>query len=101
MPRAVYLGDAVTAAGYRLAGLTVRTPAVGEAGLALHWALGQEAALVLVSASVAAELDEALLRRAQLALRPLLLVVPDGVGGVPAPDLAARLRAQLGMEAAA
>lgn len=99
MPRVAYLGDAVSAAGYRLAGATVRTPGPGEAGQALTWALGQ-ASLVLVSADVAAQIDEAVLRRAQLALQPLLLVVPDGIGGAKAPDLAARLRAQLGMEVA-
>jgi vacuolar-type H+-ATPase subunit F/Vma7 len=97
MPRVVYLGDAVSAAGYRLAGATVRTPAAGEAGQALAWALGR-GALVLVSADVAGQIDEAELRRAQLALQPLLLVVPDLIGGAAAPDLAARLRAQLGME---
>ncbi len=99
MPCVVYLGDAVSAAGYRLAGATVRTPGPGEAGQALAWALGQ-ASLVLISAELAVQIDEALLRRAQLALQPLLLVVPDLIGGAPAPDLAARLRAQLGMEVA-
>lgn len=100
MARAVYLGDAVSAAGYRLAGAAVRTPAAGEATAALDWALSQ-APLVLVAADVAAAVDEARLRAAQLALQPLLLVVPDLIGGCATPDLAARLRAQLGMEVAA
>jgi hypothetical protein len=34
-----------------------------------------------------------------MALQPLILIVPDARGDVPRPDLAARLRAQLGMEA--
>jgi hypothetical protein len=38
------------------------------------------------------------LRRAVSALSPLVLVVPDLQGEVPLPDLAARLRAQLGFE---
>lgn len=97
MARVVYLGDAVSAAGYRLAGAVVRTPAAGEATAALDWALSQ-GTLVLVAADVAAAVDEARLRQAQLALQPLLLVVPDLIGGSATPDLAARLRAQLGME---
>jgi hypothetical protein len=32
-------------------------------------------------------------------MSPLVLIVPDPEGGVPVPDLAARLHAQLGLEA--
>ena len=41
----------------------------------------------------------AVLRAALSALAPLVLIVPDLQGDVPLPDLAARLRAQLGLEA--
>jgi hypothetical protein len=34
-----------------------------------------------------------------MALQPLVLIVPDAQGEVTLPDLAARLRGQLGMEA--
>jgi vacuolar-type H+-ATPase subunit F/Vma7 len=94
----VYLGDEVTAAGYRLAGAYVRIPAPGEAGAALEVARARSS-LVLVSAAVAADIDAAQLRTALLALSPLVLIVPDGQGKVTRPDLAARLRGQLGMEA--
>jgi len=94
----IYLGDEVSAAGYRLAGATVRTPAAGEAPAALAWARAR-APLVLVSAAVAAQIGEAALRTALLALTPLVLIVPDLQGAVPVPDLGARLRAQLGLEA--
>jgi len=94
----IYLGDEVTAAGYRLAGAQVRTPAPGESGAALEEAHARSE-LVLVSAAVAADLDAAQLRSALLALSPLVLIVPDGQGRVVRPDLAARLRGQLGMEA--
>jgi vacuolar-type H+-ATPase subunit F/Vma7 len=95
---AVYLGDEVSAAGYRLAGAHVRTPRAGEAAVALAWARSQ-APLVLVSAAVAAGVGEAALRAALLASTPLVLIVPDLQGEVPLPDLAARLRGQLGLEA--
>ena len=94
----IYLGDEVGAAGYRLAGALVRTPAASEAPAALAWARSR-APLVLLSAAVAAQIGEGALRPALLALTPLVLIVPDSHGEVPVPDLGARLRAQLGLEA--
>jgi len=98
MTAAVYLGDEVSAAGWRLAGAAVRTPGPGEEASALAWARAQ-APLVLLSAAVAAGIGEPTLRAALSALQPLLLVMPDLHGAVPLPDLAARLRAQLGLDA--
>ena len=57
------------------------------------------APLVLVSAAVAVHIEAGQLRAALAALQPLVLIVPDAQGEVPRPDLAARLRGQLGMEA--
>jgi len=94
----IYVGDEVSAAGYRLAGVRVRTPRPGEAATALAEALAQ-APLVLLSSAVAAGIGERPLRAALSALAPLVVVVPDLQGDVPVPDLAARLRAQLGLEA--
>jgi vacuolar-type H+-ATPase subunit F/Vma7 len=98
MGAAVYLGDAVSAAGYRLAGAVVRTPAVGEEAAALAWARTQ-APLVLLSSSVALHIGDTAMRAALSAPAPLLLIVPDLLGEVPLPDLAARLRSQLGLDA--
>jgi vacuolar-type H+-ATPase subunit F/Vma7 len=98
MSAPIYLGDELSAAGYRLAGARVRTPAAGEAAQALAWAR-EQAPLVLLSAAVAAQIGEAALRPALAALAPLVLIVPDPQGEVPLPDLAARLRGQLGIEA--
>lgn len=94
----VYLGDEVSAAGWRLAGVTVRSPQPGDEAAALAWARVQ-APLVLVSAAVAAGIAAPVLRAALLALSPLVQVVPDRQGRVPLPDLAARLREQLGLQA--
>ena len=98
MPAPIYLGDEVSAAGYRLAGVDARVPTPGTEGEALARAR-REAPLVLVTASIAARVGDAELRRAVMALTPLVLVVPDLLGETPLPDLAARLRAQLGLEA--
>lgn len=93
----IYVGDEVNGAGYRLAGAEVRVPEPGRAAAALEEARSA-APLVLVSAAVAAEVPEVRLAAAVAAMTPLVLVVPDPVGGTPMPDLARRLRAQLGME---
>ena len=98
MPAPIYIGDEVSAAGYRLAGARVRTPAAGETARTLAEAR-TEAPLVLISASMAARIPESELRPALAALAPLTLVVPDLAGEVAVPDLAARLRGQLGLEA--
>lgn len=98
MKAPVYLGDEVSACGWRLAGCRVQTPSRGGETAALAAACS-DAPLVLVSAAVAAAVEPATLHRAASALAPLLLVVPDLQGQVPVPDLAARLRAQLGLEA--
>jgi vacuolar-type H+-ATPase subunit F/Vma7 len=94
----IYLGDEVTAAGFRLAGVQVRVPAPDQAGVEFAEARAL-APLVLVSAAVAKHIDAAQLRAALTALQPLVVIVPDARGEVPRPDLAARLRGQLGMEA--
>jgi len=98
MSAPVYLGDEVTAAGFRIAGLRVHVSAPGDEALALASACA-EAPLVLVAADVAARIAEPALRAAQAALAPLVLVVPDLAGATPMPDLALRLRKQLGLDA--
>jgi vacuolar-type H+-ATPase subunit F/Vma7 len=98
MSAVVYLGDEISAAGYRLAGAGVRVPRAGEEAQALAWARSQ-AELVLVSAAVAAAIGDVVLRAALSAVSPLVLIVPDPEGRAPVPDLAARLRTQLGLEA--
>jgi vacuolar-type H+-ATPase subunit F/Vma7 len=92
----IYLGDETSAAGWRLAGLRTVVPEEGAEADALA-AARTHAPLVLVAGSVAARIPEAALRAAQSALSPLILIVPDLAGG-PVPDVAARLRHQLGLE---
>jgi vacuolar-type H+-ATPase subunit F/Vma7 len=98
MTLATYLGDEISAAGWRLAGVHVRTPTPGRAQSALAEACAH-AEVVLLSARLAAEVGERPLRSVLSATSPLVLVVPDLDGKVPVADLAARLHAQLGLEA--
>lgn len=96
MKLAVYLGDEVSAAGYRLAGVDARVPERGREADALLRARS-ETALVLISATVASRLPADMLRGALRALAPLAVVVPDLQGETPLPDVAKRLRAELGL----
>lgn len=96
MATPVFVGDELSAAGFRLAGVRVRVPTAGEETEALAEARG-EASLVLVGAAVAARIDDAALRTALVAVSPLVVIVPDAQGAVAVPDLAARLRTQLGL----
>jgi vacuolar-type H+-ATPase subunit F/Vma7 len=96
MPLAIYLGDEVSAAGYRLAGVDARVPERGREADALARACA-EASLVLISATVASRLPADVLRDAKRALAPLAAVVPDLQGETPLPDVAKRLRAELGL----
>jgi len=91
-----FIGDEVSAAGFRLAGVDVHVPAA-EGAEALFRRLMGEAQLVLITAEAAARLPVDLLTRALRAPRPLVLVIPDLRGRAQPPDLASLLRRQLGM----
>ena len=97
MTAPVYIGDEISAAGWRLAGARLAVPAPGAETAALVAACAA-APLVLVSAAMAARIDPASLAKAASAMAPLVLVVPDPQGEVTLPDLAARLRGQLGLD---
>lgn len=97
MATCVFIGDAVAAAGWRLAGVHARACAPGEEADALAAAL-EEAELVLLAAESAARIPEAGLRAALRRLHPVTVIVPDLREAVPYPDVAARLKRQLGIE---
>jgi vacuolar-type H+-ATPase subunit F/Vma7 len=97
MGTVVFIGDELSAVGFRLAGLEVPPLGEGRATNVLAEAR-QTAGAILMTAAAAAgvhkhELDEAL-----LALIPPAALVPDILGVVAPPDLAQRLKAALGIE---
>ena len=94
-----YLGDEPTAAGFRLTGMHVVVPETGHETEALATAR-MHASLVLLAASVAARIPRSALQDAQAALAPLTLIVPDLRDQLQTPDIASRLRGQLGIEGA-
>ena len=93
---AEFIGDAVSAAGYRLCGVETRVADRGNALKLINDACAR-AELVLVSSSMlpyirAAELDELLART-----QPAVLIVPDVRGLHAVPDIASRINRQLGL----
>jgi hypothetical protein len=56
-----------------------------------------EASLIMLGARLASRLPAGELQRLQAGLDPPVVVVPDPVGGTPLPELATRLRRELGM----
>lgn len=96
MPAPVFIGDEITAAGYRLAGARTLVPAAGEVPAALA-AAGADSVLVLISDDCAAELPAADLERRLIAAAPLLLVVPAAPHS-SLPDAGAEIGRVLGIE---
>jgi len=97
MSSLVFIGDEVAAAGWRLAGAATRIPAPGTEHAALAAAL-EEAQLVIVAVEVAARIPEAQLRAALRRVTPVTVVAPDLREALPYPEVAARMKRQLGIE---
>lgn len=96
MFRTVFIGDRVSAAGFRLGGASVEVPAPGSEEEAFANAL-EGADLVIITAQLAGRLPPGRLAAAQAGHAPLVLVVEDARGICQPPDIAATLRRQLGM----
>lgn len=92
----VFIGDEVSAAGFRLAGLACHTPAPEQVAALFQHARG-EAGLILITAEYAAHVPEGLLAEAQREQRPLLLVIADIRGRLPPVDIVSALKRQLGL----
>ena len=97
MTTPIYIGDEVSAAGFRLAGLRIRIPEESDYQQALDWAMDQ-GPLVLISAAVANEIPVQILDNYLSSISPAVVVVPDVHGNAPMPDLSTRLRRQLGVQ---
>ncbi|MDE2148458.1 MAG: hypothetical protein KGJ55_01240 [Gammaproteobacteria bacterium] len=97
MPGVVFVGDEVTASGYRLCGVRVLSPPLDQAAAAVRQVLGTAPMLLLVTARYAAAVPQAELEWALLVQRPPLLLVDDFGGQTVMPDLAGEIRRQLGL----
>ena len=92
----VFIGDEVSAAGFRLAGVRIRTPLTEELPAVISWA-SQNTSLILITAEYLAKLDSQAQQQLVSQLEPPVAVIPDISGHTPVADLATQLRAQLGV----
>jgi vacuolar-type H+-ATPase subunit F/Vma7 len=97
MPVPCYVGDEVTAAGFRLAGVATIVPDRGHETEALASACAQYA-LVLLCAAVAQRIEPRVLGAALAGLVPPVALLPDVQGAARVPDLAARVAQTLGLQ---
>lgn len=93
----IYIGDEVSAAGFRLAGFRIRIPEENEYRQVLDWAMDQ-GPLVLISAAVANDIPPQELDGYLSSISPAVVVVPDVHGSTSMRDLSTRLRRQLGLQ---
>ena len=98
MAHVCYIGDEVTAAGYRLAGAEARVPVPSEAGEVFRRACSDDVDVILLSAALAPQIDPGELSAALIAEQPLVAIVPDAFGRHPPPDVARDVRLALGIE---
>ncbi len=91
-----FIGDEVSAVGFRLAGVAAHSPAPAQAP-ELFRRLRGEAALILVTQEALGWVGEGTVRAAMAAARPLVLVIPDVRGRSVPPDIGEAIRRQLGM----
>lgn len=95
--RARYIGDEVTAAAYRLAGLDVRVVGPEAAAAEFALALREAPPLVLLGAAASAAIPPAQLDAAMQAFAPPVLIVADAALTQDAADLGDRVRGALGI----
>lgn len=96
--RCVFVGDALSAAGWRLAGAACRVPALADTpALVRRLRADADVALIVITAEQAAALPAALLEAAIAEQRPPFLVVADIRGQRAPPDHMAALKRQLGL----
>ena len=98
MSAAIFIGDELSASGFRLTGIATLVPKPEAVGAAFEEALSR-GSLVIVTADVARHIPALQLEAAMLAEAPSLAIIPDVLFRVPVPDLTRRLRSVLGIEA--
>ena len=92
----VFIGDEVTAAGFRLAGVRIRIPEEEELSRVVEWA-NNNTSLIFITAEYAARLSQDQQNRLLSHKDPPVVVIPDIRTNTPVQDLATQLRAQLGV----
>ncbi len=98
MGRAIFIGDELSAAGFRLTGIETLVPEPGAVGSALDDARAR-GSFVIITADLARHIPARQLEAAMLAEAPTLTIIPDVLFRAAVPDLTRSLRTVLGIEA--
>lgn len=97
MQRPLFIGDELSAAGFRLPGVRIVTPEPGSLTEVFESAL-REAPLVIITTTLADALPGVRLPEAVKQAHPPVAVVPDATDTTPMPDMGRRVRLALGVE---
>lgn len=97
MAAAVFIGDELSAAGFRLTGIETVVAEQDPAADALREAR-KDAGLLIMTAELARHVPLAELEAALIAETPAVAIIPDVRMRTPLPDLAKKLRRALGIE---
>lgn len=97
MGTAIFIGDELSASGFRLTGIETLVPKPGTVGSALDDARAR-GSFVIITADLARHIPAPQLEVAMLAEAPTLAIIPDALFRAAVPDLARRLRSVLGIE---
>lgn len=98
MRNVVFIGDEVSAAGYRLAGAEVYSPRAGDT-VKVFRKVCEHADVVMVTAVAARNIPAPEIEDAMVATAPLVLVVEDARGHLAPANLEDTVHAVLGLEA--
>jgi len=97
MGAAIFIGDELSASGFRLTGIETLVPKPDAIGLAFEEARAR-GSLLIMTADLARQIPAPQLEAAMLAETPALAIIPDVLFCASPPDLARRLRSVLGIE---
>ena len=95
MPAPLFIGDEVSATGFRLAGVRVRTPVEDEVEQVVKWACGNVSIIMITSAYMLL-LPKVLREQLVKQETPPVVVVPDIRNQTPVDDLVTQLHKTLG-----
>lgn len=97
MGQVIFIGDEVTAAGFRLAGAVCHSPGREELS-GLLAGVGADCELVMITAEYAAWLGADAVGEMTLWTRPLVAILPDIRNREAPPNLENTVRRELGIE---
>lgn len=92
-----FIGDEISALGYRLGGAEVHTPAPRDVRETFKAVLAT-ADVVMITAEAARHVPQHRLDAAQSSLSPLVIVINDARNRTPPPDIEERVHTTLGLD---